>query len=617
MLNDKKKVKIIITVIVTIIEFISVHMLLNKEWGLLTLLLIPVLFFLSLFFIEEITNNYIAAKSKWKFFGELALVFLFGTLFIKSFIVYIYPLSRMAMSTALIYGLGWSLVGMSITYFLKYLLIKISWKGTRYTKNGLSKYLLYCVPSIVILGVVFAIYYPGVGSADTSYIWDLIHQNSYTDTHPLMFLMLYKGLTLVWDNIAVITLFQYIICTVTFGYVVYYFSCKGLKQVWCWVIAIVLPLLPVNAFYSVMLWKDIPYSIGLMVYIIITIKILEDNYLDKNINLIKIVLLGLFVMYMRHNGFIAILGTVGLLGLYYLVKRQYKTMFKLAVIAIVLIVLFYGIKSGVGALLNKEATALQNKPNNEKSDSISYDNKTIVPSVFPTTVATQQLIFIEHYYGDTFTQEQKEKFAKYLKVDEVEAHKFKYRMGNKYGPNWEFYHKPYLTQRGIPIDELDEFWDYYFELFKQHPMTAIESYQKLTGIIWASVGYGPTAYRGYSKDRFNEYVSEGYNEFMHPIKDILDNSIFNKYGGIFVVFCRPAFYLMIIGVFCFIGFKRHKWKYLIVMSPVFLNIAGYLIVISAQDVRYFFINMLAFVVAIAYATMKNGESEEAAIREKV
>ncbi len=111
-------------------------------------------------------------------------------------------------------------------------------------------------------------------------------------------------------------------------------------------------------------------------------------------------------------------------------------------------------------------------------------------------------------------------------------------------------------------------------------------------------------------------MSENYTQFMNPIKVFLDNSLFKVYGGSFIIFSRPAFYLMIICIFCFVGFRRHKWKYLIAMSPVFLNVAGYLVVITSQDVRYFFINMLAFIVAIVYAFMKQVKPEKAVLSEK-
>ena len=246
--------------------------------------------------------------------------------------IYIYPVARMAVPKAMLFGFGWSLIGMALTYVLIYQIAKISWQGREYKAQGIAKYLMYCIPSAIILGAVFAIYYPGVGSGDTRYIWEQIHANNYTDTHPLMFLMLYKGLSLIWDNIAVITLFQFITCVLAFGYVAYYFSGKGLSKFWSWVIAIALPLLPVNAFYSVMLWKDIPYSVGLLIFIVLAIKVLEDDWFKKLINILWFALVGLFVMFMRHNGFIPILGTVGLMGLYYLCKKHWKTMFKVAVL---------------------------------------------------------------------------------------------------------------------------------------------------------------------------------------------------------------------------------------------------------------------------------------------
>ncbi len=606
-----------VSAILAAFGFFSAATLAGSAWGLYRFLFIPVLLVLNWLFVAQLTLNFAQAKKKWKCIAELILVAIFGTLLIKSFVVYIFPVARMAVPQAMLFGFGWSIIGMALAYVLIYRIAKISWQGRAYKSQGMAKYLIYCIPSVIILGVVFAIYYPGVGSGDTLYIWDQIHANNYTDTHPLMFLMLYKGLSLLWDNIAVITLFQLVTCVAAFGYVAYYFSGKGLSKFWSWAIAIALPLLPINAFYSVMLWKDIPYSIGLLIFIVFAIKVLEDDWFKKLINIVWFVLVGLFVMFMRHNGFIPILGMVGLMGLYYLCKHHWKTMFKVAVAAIALVVLFYGIKSGVGAMLDrKEASAADDGQTVEES--VSYDNKTIIPTVFPTTIAMQQLIYIEHYYGDTFTPEQKEKFGLYLKQEALKEHKFEYRMGNKYGPNWEFYHKPYLTQKGIAIPDLPAFWDYYFEVCSQHPVTALESYQKLTGIIWASVGYGPTAYRGYGYDDFTQYASQGYTDFMQPAKDALDRTVFGLYNGFFIIFNRPALYLFVILLFCFAGVKRHKSKYLIVMSAVFLNIAGYLVVITAQDVRYFFINMLAFIVAIAYAAMKPeaGAPEAVTVDEK-
>ena len=621
----KKFIPAAVSVIPAVFGFLSVNKMQSGSWGLWTLALIPVIILLSYFSVKFFIDDHKEAKSIWKVMLELAILFVFGTGLIKSFIIYIYPIAKMYPISAIIYGFGWSMIGMAVTYLLKHFILKISWQGEKYSGRGILAFLKFCIPSIVILGAVFAIYYPGVGTVDTEYVWEIVHTNSYTDTHPIMFLLMCKGLSLLWDNIAVITLFQYIICTLAYGYVAYYFASKGLKKIWCWIIAFALPLVPINAFYTVMLWKDIPYSIVLLVFTIQIIKVLEDSYLSRTSNIIKLILSGMGVMFLRHNGFIPVIGTSGLICLLYLVKKNYRLMFKMAAVAVVSVVAFYGIKTGVGMALNRASEAAASTAETEKTavssdvseseegeegNTVSYDNKTMMFFIFPRTIALQQLIYIENYYGDSFTDKQKEDFAKFLIPEQVEAHKFEYRMGNEYGPNWEFYHKPYLTQRSVPRDKMYEFWDYYFEICKQHPITALESYQKLTGITWASVGYGPTALRGTADDRFARYVSEDYYEFMAPVRAALDASLFKVYNGMFIVFSRPAFYLIIICLFGFAGYRRHKWKYAISMSPVFLNLSGYLVVIAAQDVRYFFINTLTFIVAIAYAAMKPRKIEE-------
>lgn len=591
-------IDLIICIILSTLQFYSVHTFFAEMIKSYTLFFTPIIFIITYYMIRVIKNE-LKSSNKIKYLFQLVLVFIFGTILIKSFIINIYPIAIMEMQKAIIYGVGWSLFGMSILLNLKVLLRKISFKGKMFEEKGLKSFLLYCIPSVVILGAVFVLYYPGIGSIDTLVIWSNIQNSHYSDAHPIMLMMLYKGLSLIWNNIAVVTLFQVIICILSFGYTAYYFFCKGLKKIWCFAIAVILPLLPTNTIYSILLWKDIPYTIGLLVFTIFIMKIIEDDYLYKYKNIVKLVVVGIFVMFMRHNGFIPIIGGIGLLGLYFLIKKHYKYVFKLIIVGVFLVAGYYGLKNITLNLINKDTSP--------GKTSATYDGNSLMTLSIPTTVFTHQIIYIQDEAGDEFTTEQREKFDEFFYADMVENHKFKYRQGDKYGPNWQFYHKPYETVKVIPNGM--DLVRYYFGLFKEHPIMALDSYQKLIGIIWSSSDYGPIAYRGYFVNGLRGYVSQEYRNYMSPVTDFLDKYIYDVYKGALIIFVKPAFYLLIILLMCYVSYKRHKWKLILIMSPVFLNMIGYFVAIASQDVRYFYINFLAFIIAIFYAFMKNEDEK--------
>lgn len=582
-----------ISTILSLITLYSVYVFNFNKIGFGIFVALPFIFISHYYFFSLLKYNFINKhNSTIMFICDILVLFVIATIITKSFIIYLYPINMGF--KAIFYGFGWTLLALSIMYILKNLILKIEWKKQKLSKKSYKIFLLFCLPSIIIFGIMLAIYFPGIGSIDTITTWNSVQNNSYNDNHPIMFLLILKVLSLIWNNIAIVAIFQILLCTVTYGYISYYFYQKGLSKIWCYVIAFILPLIPANTIYSVLLWKDIPYTMGLLIFSIMTIKSVEDNYLDKYINLLKYLMIGLFVLYTRHNALVPIFGTIGFLGLYFLRCKYYKNTLKLIALFLILAISFICTKS----------VATSNLINNNQ-------NTTVIPSRIPTTIQAQQIIYIEHYYGDAFTKEQLDYFNKFYDAEKVEEHKFTYRMGNSYGPNWMFYHKPYITNRSKEIAKYpNEFWKFYWSLVKDHPVTALDGYQKITAISWASVGYGPTAYRGYSRDEFNIYVNSEYKQMVSPIISWLDKTIFSIYNGIGIIFTRPAFYMMLIFYFCYIGFRKHKYKILFLMCPALLNTFGYLIIIAAQDVRYFFVNYTVAVIAFVYAIMSKDTSND-------
>ncbi len=162
---------------------------------------------------------------------EQLVVLVAGNLVIKSYVIYILPIAYESsiISSGIIY-IGWSVIGCGLIYLITDLLNRVSWQSDTLKRQGIKQYLLFCLPSFIILGIMYAIYFPGTGTIDSTWLWQLIHENKFSDTHPLMLMIYYKFLTLLWDNYGVISLFQYLITVFTIGYAVNYFASKRVKE---------------------------------------------------------------------------------------------------------------------------------------------------------------------------------------------------------------------------------------------------------------------------------------------------------------------------------------------------------------------------------------------------
>ncbi len=166
---------------------------------------------------------------------------------------------------------------------------------------------------------------------------------------------------------------------------------------------------------------------------VMTIKVMEDDYLTKPVNMIKYTLVGLTVMFMRHNGFVAIIGTGGLVFLNALFTKKFSRLWRTLIIGACLVGLFVGIKEITKVIINNAFTieeervvAAEVTDRSDFYEQEGYTDVTLMPNYVPTIIAVQQLIYTQHYCGDEFTAEQSAEFEEYVYIDKLDQHKEDY-----------------------------------------------------------------------------------------------------------------------------------------------------------------------------------------------
>ncbi len=170
-------------------------------------------------------------------------------------------------------------------------------------KNHKLDLLFFMIPSLAVYLYALMGVFPAVLSPDAIYIWTEIQKGVYNNSHPLLYVMLNKLLSLIWNYPAILAIFQILLCSFTYAYVAWRFKKMGLANIYCWLIVIVLTFIPCNLIYGITVFKDVPYTMALILLAMEYIRIFtEMAYFKKISNLVFLGSIVLLVSLTRHNG---------------------------------------------------------------------------------------------------------------------------------------------------------------------------------------------------------------------------------------------------------------------------------------------------------------------------
>jgi hypothetical protein len=196
-----------------------------------------------------------------------------------------------------------SFVGLfSLTLLLSY---RSAVKVTMSSIRLLDAWIL--ISSFIIYGLVLAAYWPAQMSPDSINQWQQIVKGEYNDAHPILSSLFYKMAYGVYPFPQSAVILQLVVFTAA--------TWLFLKESLAWganprlvaIFAILFPLFPSNFLIVTTLWKDVPFTAGLIILAALTAREVRHKFTFKINSLFWMAGAGAFIIAMRHNGILIVL----------------------------------------------------------------------------------------------------------------------------------------------------------------------------------------------------------------------------------------------------------------------------------------------------------------------
>lgn len=353
--------------------------------------------------------------------------------------------------------LGLAYVVITIIYsFIDKLLIKVQ-KEEKVRKVSIIKDFVIPLGVFIVAYIPFFVSnFPGILSYDSI---DQVAQaiglyplnNHHPVTHTLLIKLFIKvGSFIKHENlgVAMFSCFQILALSATFAYTIYYMRKKSFNKYFILLAFLFYALYPVHSFYSITMWKDIPFAICITLLTISLVELISNKteFFSSKRKMIILSIVVLFTMLFRNNGLYVILILFFVLAIVYR-----KNIVKMSGIFIVPLVIYFvytgpifkafGIKSG-----------------------------SIVEAL---SIPLQQMARISKECSNELTLQEKEEIYSYIPVE---------NLGELYNPRLSDPVKSRADAKYISDNKI-EFVKSYFKFAVKYPKQTIEA------LLYNSYGY--------------------------------------------------------------------------------------------------------------------------------
>ncbi|MBB6450430.1 hypothetical protein HNR44_002413 [Geomicrobium halophilum] len=428
--------------------------------------------------------------------------------------------------------------------------------------------LFYALP-VICVGLIYWIgFYPGVMTPDSLNHWMQIETYEFSNWHPFLYTMLMLGLTQMWESPAIISLFQVLAIGFVYGYAMYSLRRMGIPSYALMITTAVFAIVPVMGIYSVTLWKDVLYSLMILLFTIIIMNIVvsRGEWLRPWTSIVFLTIVAILVSFLRNNGFpIAVLTLLMLAAFFWHYWRSF-------VIPVAVTVATYLIVTG------PVFTALD-------VNSAQFTESLSIPH--------QQIANIISNDGE-MTESEKEYFDAVLPLEEWEESYYPFLSD-------EIKFHPELNQELI-LDDVPRYFGNWASLVSNNFSLAVDAYKDQTSLGWQIYESGYTA--AYANEIFdNEYGLE-----MNPPSEFLHNRLrfyldFTQDNLLEIVW-RPALFTFFLALLTFASYLKNGMPSLLVAVPVILNWGTLMAGLPAQDFRYLLANYFTLFVIALFAFVR-------------
>ena len=223
------------------------------------------------------------------------------------------------------------------------MLVKVKDSISDIKKHIIINDIIILLIPLSIFSFYLYIYNPGILSYDSYNQLAQIYEHDFNNWHPFFHTFIEMVCLKIYNSPISIGVLQIITFSFMWTIICKYYrgDNRGVCPIFIAqvILTVFISVIPINAIYSITLWKDILYSYYLMFTCFLVDVILRDK--DDNTTMIPVVTGGVFgfVWNLRYNGSYVIVVLCIILGIVLLVRNKKATLFKLLISTIVTVAL--------------------------------------------------------------------------------------------------------------------------------------------------------------------------------------------------------------------------------------------------------------------------------------
>lgn len=397
--NTKKIICMFLTLI--LIFFLWHKFLISGNTIILVMLVFPIYNFL-----KKVLKN----ENKKKCIISLIIAVIFAILeLVCSSINYDYTLNYVIDKWVILNFMGYTILAWSTISSIYSIFEKKSEELSENTSNIKISFRFSIIMILLAWIPYFLRYYPGLLTADScAQIAQAIGITQLSNHHPvfhtaIISLFVNTGITILGNintGVAIYTIFQMIMMATMFSIVIKYIGKKQVPLVVQIIALLYYMFYPINALFSITMWKDILFSGIIPIYVISVIELLfnTDEYLNNKKNVITYIIISLLVMFLRNNGMYIVILTMPFI---IIVLRKYWK--RVVLISAIIVFSYMILKTSLFNILNiKEGSVGE-----------------------MLSIPLQQMARVKKYHKDELDYETSSQIDQFFKCDDI---------GEKYNP---------------------------------------------------------------------------------------------------------------------------------------------------------------------------------------
>lgn len=180
------------------------------------------------------------------------------------------------------------------------------------------------VPLLVTSTLTLLTFWPGMMTNDSINQWKEVVSGNFTDLNPILHTLLLSGLVKIAYSPAVVAIFQIVVFYFVLVYGLGSLRRRGVSIAILVILSLIFALWPFNPLMTNILWKDILYSLSLLLLFIFLLEtaLTDGKLLANKKNYFLLGMSAFLVATIRHNGYPVAFLTLGVLPFIY--KKYWK-----------------------------------------------------------------------------------------------------------------------------------------------------------------------------------------------------------------------------------------------------------------------------------------------------